>query len=248
MKRSVMAFRPRRPAAGGPVRAGGIAILAVAAALGGCAVKTDLTTGSVETDDYRKRHPIVLQDAEQTLDIPVGRGTAGLDGRSRDAVMAFASEARDRGTGPLVIMVPSGSGNEAAANYLAGSIRKTATGTGLSSGNIVTQAYRVQDPNVSAPIRLSFTQIKAGVPHPCGMWKDNAYRGFNNDSDDEFGCASQSNLAAMVANPEDLIGPRATTPVSVDRRAVVLRKWIAGEKTATEYGDDADGRSSDVGN
>ncbi len=232
-----------------PIRTAALASAAVlAAALAGCSAGIPESTGSIRADDYRQRHPIVLQEAETTLDIPVGRGTAGLDRNSRDRVMAFAAEARDRGTGPLVILVPSGSGNEAAASYLAGSIRKAAADTGLSAGNIVTQPYRVANPAVAAPIRLSFAKIKAGVPHECGQWTENVYRGDDNGSDAEFGCSSQSNLAAMVADPNDLIAPRASTPVSVDRRAVVLGKWIQGEKTSTDYGDSASGTASDVGN
>ncbi|SON54414.1 pilus (Caulobacter type) biogenesis lipoprotein CpaD [Hartmannibacter diazotrophicus] len=227
-----------------------LAGMALATGLGACVNDGELTTSSLQATDYSVRHPIVLQDAETTLDIPVGHGTAGLDGRDRDNVLAFASEARDKGTGPLVILVPSGSGNERAAGYIAKSIRKAALKTGLSSRNIVTESYPVGDANIAAPVRLSFTKIAAGVPHPCGQWTENIYRGGygSNDIDSEFGCSSQANLAAIVADPRDLITPRASTPVSVDRRAVVMGKWIKGEKTAASYGDDAMGQASSVGN
>jgi Flp pilus assembly protein CpaB len=43
------------------------------------------------------------------------------------------------------------------------------------------------------------------------------------------GCATQRNLAAMVANSEDLLYPGAETPRPSERRDVVLGKYVTGE-------------------
>jgi len=50
----------------------------------------------------------------------------------------------------------------------------------------------------------------------------------------DFGCATQRNFAAQVANPADLIGPRSMTPAAAERRDVVWGKYIKGESTISQ--------------
>jgi pilus assembly protein CpaD len=40
-----------------------------------------------------------------------------------------------------------------------------------------------------------------------------------------FGCAYQNNLAAMVANPMDLLGPRQTGPIDAADRDKVISDY-----------------------
>ena len=46
-----------------------------------------------------------------------------------------------------------------------------------------------------------------------------------------FGCAAQQNLAAMVANPADLIRPQPMAPANGARRAKVITDYGAGRQT-----------------
>jgi pilus assembly protein CpaD len=41
----------------------------------------------------------------------------------------------------------------------------------------------------------------------------------------DFGCSYQNNLAAQVANPADLLGPRKQTPVDAEERSNVIDKY-----------------------
>ena len=52
--------------------------------------------------------------------------------------------------------------------------------------------------------RVVVTRSKATVPG-CPDWGDNAGYNYNNGTNNGFGCAVNGNLAAMVADPEDLI-------------------------------------------
>jgi len=113
----------------------------------------------------------------------------------------------------VVVMTPAGSINQAAADYLSRQIRDVLRQSGVPASYLRGQTYAVADPRVPAPIRLGFSRIKAVSP-PCGQWTadilpDNA----KGDDGAEFGCATQANLAAMVENPNDLLTPRASTPV-----------------------------------
>lgn len=77
--------------------------------------------------------------------------------------------------------------------------------------------------------RVIVSRTQAVVPN-CPNWTQPSQPNFNNSSMSNYGCAVNSNLAAMVANPEDLIHGReaiggsdartATKPVTVYRNAV----------------------------
>lgn len=58
--------------------------------------------------------------------------------------------------------------------------------------------------------RVVITRTKAGVPG-CPEWSSNSDFNPNNGLSSNYGCATNSNLAAMIANPEDLIRGADTT-------------------------------------
>ena len=62
-----------------------------------------------------------------------------------------------------------------------------------------------------------------------------------------FGCAQQRNLAAQIANPADLIGPRTMTPSDPERRAVVIGRYENGENDRCDAGRRADHRHAQPG-
>ena len=55
-----------------------------------------------------------------------------------------------------------------------------------------------------AMIRVILTRARAHVPH-CPDWSGNAASNPLNATSTNFGCATSSNLAAMIANPDDLL-------------------------------------------
>jgi type IV pilus biogenesis protein CpaD/CtpE len=73
----------------------------------------------------------------------------------------------------------------------------------------------------------------AYLDHPCGQWPhdvgpaDNEINAMNRPHWNH-GCATQHNLAAIVANPNDLLQPRAEGPVDQTRRQTAITKYRAG--------------------
>lgn len=74
----------------------------------------------------------------------------------------------------------------------------------------------------------------AYVASQCGLWPNDL--GIAPGGDDHMnrpswnhGCATQHNLAAIVANPNDLIAPRAETPADTARRQTVFGRYRRGE-------------------
>ncbi|MBB5715935.1 CpaD family pilus assembly protein [Sphingomonas aerophila] len=53
-------------------------------------------------------------------------------------------------------------------------------------------------------VRVVVSRMRAGVPG-CPDWSRNSSRDFDQHTSSNFGCASNSNLAAMVASPNDLV-------------------------------------------
>lgn len=187
------------------------------------------------SNDYRLRHPIVITEEPETLDLPIGRNTRRLYGPVEGTVTAFAIDSRRKGDGNVEILVPSGGANESAVHAVTGNIRTALQRGGLGRSQISTRTYAVNDPTADAPIRLSYARMQA-TAGPCGNWPKNIGGGIGENIEYEnFGCATQSNLAAMVENPSDLLTPRAMTPADQRRRAVVIENYRKGDVTSGEY-------------
>ncbi|WP_417671014.1 CpaD family pilus assembly protein [Roseibium sp.] len=210
--------------------------LVAMATLSGCKSSNDTgQLGYMAANDYALRHPIVLTEQPEVLDLPVGPATRNLNRHIADSVTAFAMQSRKNGNGRVEIQVPAGAGNEAAVHAIVPAIRTALNSGGVPANRIVTRSYSVENASADAPIRLSYARVMASAG-PCGEWPENIGGGVNQNTDyHNFGCATQANLAAMVSNPADLITPRASTPGDQMRRAMVYEKYRVGEVTASEY-------------
>lgn len=203
--------------------------------MAGCQSQSQPSAELLASNDYRLRHPIVITEEPETLDLPIGRNTRALYGPVKDTITAFAAESQRSGNGAVEILVPSGGANEAAVHAVTDDIRRALEHGGLNRSRIRTRAYGVADPSADAPIRLSYARMQA-TAGPCGNWPKNITGGIGeNTVYENFGCATQSNLAMMVENPSDLLTPRASTPVDQNRRAVVIEKYRKGEVTGGSY-------------
>ncbi|GLK79562.1 CpaD family pilus assembly protein [Methylopila turkensis] len=231
-------------------RLGVLLAAASTVALAGC--HADRIVADDYPQHYDQRHPIVLTEGAARLDLPVGAGRDGLTARQKEDVRAFASDWRRNGRGPLAIMVPRGGASDAASAYSASALRATLASAGVPSTAVLTQRYAASGPDHLAPIKLGYVKLKAEVPHPCGLWPDDlghggdAYGATQNRDYWNYGCATQQNLAAQVADPEDLARPRAESPVYAARRQTVIEKHRAGADTTTDYKQD-EAKLSDVG-
>jgi pilus assembly protein CpaD len=188
-----------------------------ASALAGCGVDY-ASNDSIAPGDYHQRHPIVIAEAPATLDVyPVG---GGVDKQSRDEIRAFAERYRAFGAGRITILAPAG---EPAKNRrIVDDIRRTLASTGLR-GYVGVGEYPVADASRASPVRLIFQGLKASVPTPCGRWPGDlasggSIEGWKNTDYANFGCATQSILAAQVADPRDLAQTRAIDPPDVAMR------------------------------
>jgi len=187
--------------------------------------------------DATQRHPIMVSQQPSTLSVRVPRGSQGLTPAQKGQVAGFLERYRasDAGNSKLVIAVPSGTPNETAAVRAVGEIRQLITAYGFSEANVAIEPYHDRD--AGAPVRLSYLRYVAEGPE-CGRWTSNVAEDSRNLPYPNFGCAQQRNLAAQVANPADLLGPRAVEPADAERRSVVFDRYRQGRSTGAEKSSD----------
>ena len=83
--------------------------LSAATLLSGCAANVDrMRTSSIAMDDYRNRHPIVLAEAAQNLDIFPPPELRGLDRRTYAQVAEYGRRYHYNGQGQIEIFIPTG--------------------------------------------------------------------------------------------------------------------------------------------
>lgn len=194
--------------------------IAVAALLAGCAKRDSITVGAVP-DDYRTTHPIVIAEKVQKIDLPVGAGDRGMTGSQRATLLGFL-DGYDKSAAPaLTISIPSGSANEIAATAAGRDFARLAIASGISRNRIAVTTYQSVSAEASAPIRVAFVSVKAQTDK-CGRWPEDLLETSENKHYADFGCSYQNNLAAQMANPADLIGPRKQSDIDAENRGEVI--------------------------
>jgi len=239
----------RRSGAGLVVRAAAAAACAVMVC--GCNTDRQVTGAPEVPSDYRLRHPITLQESSRTLELFIGSNRGELNPTQRAQVLSFGLGWKRAATGGMVVERPVGSSNERAAADAMHEIASILAASGLPPQSIVVQTYQASGPNL-ATVRISYPRIHAQAG-PCGLWPEDIGPSFNrnyfeNQPPWNYGCATQRNLAAEVAEPSDLVQPRAETPASTMRRTTVFQKYTAGQSPATEASSSANAaKISDLG-
>jgi len=205
-------------------------LLALASvALTGCASGRDsITVGSVP-DDYRTRHPIVINQVEQTLDVAIASGVHRLDRPTQSNIEAFANEFAGSGGGVIVVLEPAGSANSQSVIKVRDDIITAIEAGGVQRHQIAIQTYDASQHAAAAPLRLSYHAVDAQVAE-CGNWYEDLASNPENKQYHDFGCSTQANLASIIANPNDLMGPRAVSPIDPIQRATVIQNWQEGSQ------------------
>ena len=170
-------------------RSAGVAMIALSLtlSLGGCGALTAKNNNMIESV-----HQPVVERTNFTLDLATDRGGLPLAEQRRLADWFEALDLRygDR----IAIDDPLASGTTRSA------VEAVASRYGilLSDGAPVTPGY------VNAgTARVVVSRSLASVPD-CPVWQNSEYSLKNNTSSN-YGCAVNGNLAAMIANPEDLV-------------------------------------------
>ena len=228
------------------------ALAGLSVVLGACTYTgTEVVTASVP-DDYRLRHPIAIEEANRSIVIFVGQARGGLSAPQRADVIGLARTWAGEGTGAIIADVPVDTPNARAAAATFQEVRRLLATAGVPPRGITLRHYHPDDARIPPTIRLSYPRM-AAVAGPCGLWPEDLGPSLLNERYSEnkqyynFGCAYQRNMAAMVANPSDLMQPRPETPTYTARRSVAFERYRKGEPTTTVYPEAEKAKLSDTG-
>jgi pilus assembly protein CpaD len=229
-----------------------IVLAGLAMVLGACNHTNDAITTASIPEDYRQRHPITVQEANQSIVVFIGHGRGGLTAEQRADVMGLAQTWMHEGTGAISADVPVDTPNARAAADSMREIESLLAAAGVPPRGVTVRNYKPRDPHQLAAIRLSYPRMTA-TAGPCGLWpedlgpsiKNKSY--FENRSYYNFGCSYQHNMAAMVDNPADLVQPRSETPPYTARRTAQFEKYRKATTTSVTYPDADKAKLSDTG-
>lgn len=181
--------------------------------------------------DTAALYPIAVERRAVFLRLsPAGDG--GLRWEDEAETRAFLADWASSGRGPLRVSAAA----KRQEGALLADVRLAARATGADAGNL-----RLAAPTGDAlAAYLAFEKL-AAVPPDCGG-EAATLAGEKNDRSAVLGCATRRNLAAMVANPSDLVVPaQASGAPFAQRRALVIENWRKGKATGaqTSEGDDS---------
>lgn len=153
----------------------------------------------------------IVERSNYTLDVAAGQGGLSIPEQRRLAGWFEAMELRygDR------VAIDDPMNNPATRNAVAALAGRH--GILVQNGAPVTAGY-VQPGSV----RIVLTRSTASVPG-CPNWNASSDMNYNNATSPGYGCSINGNMAAMIANPEDLIrGQEGTgeTIVSTSNKAI----------------------------
>lgn len=178
------------------------------------------------------------------VEMPVDPRDNGLTWAQLDLVAALADEYKAVGHGPFVISYPAEAGNSEAAIAAIADVRTRLYEHGLDWREIGGGAYHARG-RASAPVIFSFERYVAVAPDCPQVWPDMT-ESSPGEAWPQFGCATASNLAAMVADPRDLVAPRGMGDPDSGRRQAIIDAWRSGQPTATRRSAEESGTVSEV--
>lgn len=198
----------------------------LAAGLGGCRDEDGLGNAqAVYLNTPEARHPIRFSETTERLLVEVGQRGDGLGSRQRVDVYRFLRQYRTESTGQFVLSSPARARDHLAVRAAFKDVRQILSDAGLGPDRLViTRHYGVK--GISVPVlQLSYRKPVA-IPPRCGQWPEDLGQNRERVHYDNFGCATQRNIALTTGNARDLMGPHPVDPRSSERRSTTWKEYV----------------------
>jgi pilus assembly protein CpaD len=196
-----------------PARAGFALLLLVAGGTGACTRLDDYT--AVELSEPPKRHPIAYTPHTEALLVEVP-AAGGLSANQEADVWRFIDRYKKESTGPIHLSAPRSAGAHLAASRSVRQVESILREAGIDP-EAVEMGRHAGNPRDGAAVKLAYERPVA-VPPQCRNWSTDLGENRERLPYNDFGCATQRNLALTVANARDMQGPQPETPRSSERR------------------------------
>ena len=184
-----------------------------------------------------ERYPIEVVKGNVKMNIPTS--SSRLTTAQTDAVTRFAQQAASSGAQRVYIRRPGGSVN---ADVIAGRVTQIFAEQGIKGDYLQHSTFNGR----GAPVSLSFIR-KFAKTKKCGNWTKDFSQSGDNQPYADFGCSNQHNLAAQVANPQDFVTPRTSTPADAMRRHRVFADYRTPKSPSTPEDSNSKVSTTDAG-
>ncbi|HVI90542.1 MAG TPA: CpaD family pilus assembly lipoprotein [Dongiaceae bacterium] len=156
--------------------------------------------------DGRTAYPSTVVRKTAYLDIAPPQGGVPIK-TDKARIDEFVNAYRDQGESPIAVTITAPTLSDPAARKEAVDVAVLLRREGVPASDI--KLFVKESPVMAGPV-LTFP-IYVVVPRNCGNWSEPMEQTWHSQDTDNFGCATQKNVDAMVANPRDLITPRDST-------------------------------------
>jgi pilus assembly protein CpaD len=168
-------------------------------------------------DTPAQRHAIGFRSGRAQLDVEVPPGEDSFSPNQQSDVLSFFTRYQAEATGPLYVALPAGARGNTAALQL----REMAQEAGVAPTSVRVSRGGARD----GFARLAYNRREVEPP-VCGDWSEDLGRNHERVHYPNFGCATQRNLALMVANPRDLQKPAPEDTRSAEKRSIDWSKYV----------------------
>lgn len=221
------------------------AVIGLCAALG--LSLSACTNNSAEfATDAERDHPVQVISRQVERPVTVNSESLELSPEDSAQLDRFVADFLQSGSGVIEISVPAGTGRDLALAR-ANVIRSQAIARGVRPSEV---QVRLSERNADAdgPLTVSYERYSVKLPE-CGHFNQSMSFDIRNLASPNYGCSTQRNIAAMVANPADLVRPRNQMPADAERRSLVIQNYQQGKVTESERSEQAEAAGlTDIGN
>lgn len=204
--------------------------ITIALVLSGC---SSMWNGEGDNPTVAEKHPIAVDSQVISLTMDIDPTISDLANIDKARLKAFALTYLQNGHGPISITAPTGGADDLVAQETASDIRQYLNDVGVPWSAITGASYRAGGSGDDRQVVVTYTHFVAS-PSPCGIFDSEFKSSWRNVSQPNFGCADQNNLAAMIADPRDLIEPATSTPPDALQRVRGVRAFREGDITSSQ--------------
>lgn len=192
------------------------------------------------TADGEANHPITVAPSYHSIKVSFAADNQGLLPEDSARLDAFVTEYMTRGNGAISVSVPGGPGAATSIHYFG----ERLADMGVARSSILVGTHDVAA-NKDGRVEIGYVGYVAHTD-ACGDWSQDASDESSNLPMPDFGCSVQHNIAAMVADPRDLVSERPLGTADATRRSVMMGKYEKGEPTAANKTEQQSGAVADV--
>lgn len=195
-------------------------------ALAGCV--DDMTAAAISNP--AAHHPVSYGASPESLLVQVAPYGRGLSANQEADVWRFIERYKAESTGSLRIEAPKAAAVSRSMRQVEGLVNNA----GIDP-RAVQIARNGGGGRYGPAVRLTYDRTVA-VPPDCGDWSDDLGENRERLPYNNFGCASQRNLALTVANGRDLQMPQQETPRSSERRSTTWSEYVGAATGSSASG------------